>query len=236
MGKKVAIMQPYFFPYIGYFHLIKSVDEFVIYDNIQYTKKGWINRNRILSNGEDKILTIPIKKDSDYLNIQDRIIADSWGKDKNKLLNTINNSYKKSPQFNNIFPIVHECLSSLEVNLFKFILNSLTILNSYLEIKTKIITSSDISIDHSLKSQDKVMAICKNLKATTYVNAIGGQELYNVEDFSNKDIKLKFVKSNPLVYKQYKNEFIPWLSILDVLFFNDKKDIIKYLNNEYSLI
>lgn len=77
-------MQPYFFPYIGYFHLIKSVDEFVIYDNIQYTKKGWINRNRILSNGEDKILTIPIKKDSDYLNIQDRIIADSWGNDKNK--------------------------------------------------------------------------------------------------------------------------------------------------------
>ena len=229
-------MQPYFFPYIGYFHLITSVDEFVIYDNIQYTKKGWINRNRILSNGEDKILTIPIKKDSDYLNIQDRIIADSWSKDKNKLLNTINNSYKKSPQFNNIFPIVHECLSSLEVNLFKFILNSLTILNSYLEIKTKIITSSDISIDHSLKSQDKVMAICKNLKATTYVNAIGGQELYNVEDFSNKGIKLKFVKSNPLVYKQYKNEFIPWLSILDVLFFNDKKDIIKYLNNEYSLI
>ena len=236
MGKKVAIMQPYFFPYIGYFHLIKSVDEFVIYDNIQYTKKGWINRNRILSNGEDKILTIPIKKDSDYLNIQDRIIADSWGNDKNKLLNIISNSYKKSPQFNNIFPIVHECLSSLEVNLFKFILNSLTILNSYLEIKTKIITSSDISIDHSLKSQDKVMAICKNLKATTYVNAIGGQELYNIEDFSNKDIKLKFVKSNPLVYKQYKNEFIPWLSILDVLFFNDKKDIIKYLNNEYSLI
>lgn len=229
-------MQPYFFPYIGYFHLIKSVDEFVIYDNIQYTKKGWINRNRILSNGEDKILTIPIKKDSDYLNIQDRIIADSWSKDKNKLLNTINDSYKKSPQFNNIFPIVHECLSSLEVNLFKFILNSLTILNSYLEIKTKIITSSDISIDHSLKSQDKVMAICKNLKATTYINAIGGQELYNVEDFSNKDIKLKFIKSNPLVYKQYKNEFIPWLSILDVLFFNDKKDIIKYLNNEYSLI
>lgn len=229
-------MQPYFFPYIGYFHLIKSVDEFVIYDNIQYTKKGWINRNRILSNGEDKILTIPIKKDSDYLNIQDRIIADSWSKDKNKLLNTINDSYKKSPQFNNIFPIVHECLSSLEVNLFKFILNSLTILNSYLEIKTKIITSSDISIDHSLKSQDKVMAICKNLKATTYVNAIGGQELYNVEDFSNKDIKLKFIKSNPLVYKQYKNEFIPWLSILDVLFFNEKKDIIKYLNNEYSLI
>jgi hypothetical protein len=236
VSKKVAIMQPYFFPYIGYFHLIKSVDEFVIYDNIQYTKKGWINRNRILSNGEDKILTIPIKKDSDYLNIQDRIIADSWSKDKNKLLNTINDSYKKSPQFNNIFPIVHECLSSLEVNLFKFILNSLTILNSYLEIKTKIITSSDISIDHSLKSQDKVMAICKNLKATTYVNAIGGQELYNVEDFSNKDIKLKFVKSNPLVYKQYKNEFIPWLSILDVLFFNEKKDIIKYLNNEYSLI
>ena len=236
MVKKIAIMQPYIFPYIGYFHLINSVDEFVIYDNIQYTKKGWINRNRILSNGEDTILTFPLKKDSDYLDVKDRILADVWDKEKIKLLNKIQISYKNSPEYNLVYPIIEECILHQETNLFKFILNSLIILNSYLEIKTQIITSSDIDIDHSLKSLDKVIAICKNLKATTYVNAIGGQELYDVKDFKDKDIKLKFIKSNPLVYKQYKNAFIPWLSILDVLFFNNKKDIINYLNNEYSLV
>ena len=88
---KLAIMQPYFFPYIGYFQLIKSVDEFVIYDNIQYTKKGWINRNRILVNGTDYLISLPLKKDSDYLNVVDRQLAESWEKDRTKLLTLITN-------------------------------------------------------------------------------------------------------------------------------------------------
>jgi hypothetical protein len=90
MEKKVAIMQPYFFPYIGYFQLIKSVDEFIIYDNIQYTKKGWINRNRIVENGKDQLITLPIKKDSDYLDIVERKLSESWEKDKIKMINIIN--------------------------------------------------------------------------------------------------------------------------------------------------
>jgi hypothetical protein len=235
MEKKVAIMQPYFLPYVGYFHLIKSVDEFVIYDNIQYTKKGWINRNRILVNGNDKILTLPVKKDSDYLDVRDRVLADSWGKDRMKLLNIIKSSYSKSPHFNTIFPIIQDCMLTTETNLFKFILDSLTALNSYLNINTKITTSSTLNIDHSLKSQSKVIAICKNLNASTYVNAIGGQELYSVEDFKNKGLDLKFVKSPPLNYKQHNSEFVPWLSILDVLMFNKRQDIIDY-TNKYTLV
>ena len=180
MGKKVAIMQPYFLPYVGYFHLIKSVDEFVIYDNIQYTKKGWINRNRILDNNNDKMLTLPLKKDSDYLDVKDRVLADSWDKEKIKILNQIRGAYKKSPYYNEVFPIIDSIFKISNNNLFEFILESLYILTSYLKIDTKIITSSNIDIDHELKSKNKVVAICKQLNASTYINAIGGKKLYNV--------------------------------------------------------
>ena len=235
MGKKVAIMQPYFFPYIGYFHLINSVDEFVIYDNIQYTKKGWINRNKILVNVKDKLISLPLKKDSDYLNVVDRELSYTLDIEKLKLLNLLKSSYRKSPEYEIVLPIIEKCILFPESNLFSFILNTLTTLNYYLEINTKITTSSTIDIDHSLKSQDKVIAICKNLQATTYINAIGGQELYNVQDFKNEGLNLKFIKSPPLNYKQYNNEFIPWLSILDVLMFNKRQHITDYLN-KYTLV
>ena len=232
---KIAIMQPYFFPYIGYFQLINSVDKFIIYDNIQYTKKGWINRNKILVNSSDKIITLPIKKDSDYLDIKERVLANIWEQEKIKMLNLIKSSYKKSPYFNKVYPVISSIFEVPNTNLFEFLLNSLHLLNSYLKIKTKITISSDINIDHSLKSTDKVIAICKEFNTNTYINAIGGQKLYNVKDFKNEGIDLKFIKSSPLTYKQYDNEFIPWLSIIDVLMFNKKQDIIKLLNN-YTLI
>ena len=233
MGKKVAIMQPYFLPYVGYFHLINSVDEFVIYDNIQYTKKGWINRN--LVGGEGKLLTLPLKKDSDYLNVVDRKLCDSWDNEKIKLLSQIKSAYSKAPYYKKSFPVLKACLESPSENLFEFIFNSLKLLTSYLRIGTKITISSSINIDHSLKSQDKVIAICKSLEADTYINAIGGQELYNKEDFSSHNLNLNFVKSPQLEYKQYENEFIPWLSIADVIMFNKRTNITDYLNN-YTLI
>ena len=116
MSYSVAIMQPYFFPYIGYFHLINSVDEFVIYDNIQYTKKGWVNRNRILVNGNDKIITLPLKKDSDYLDVKDRVLSDSWSEQKFKMLNLIQSSYKRAPHYDSVFPIIDSALNSPNVN------------------------------------------------------------------------------------------------------------------------
>jgi len=233
--KSIAIMQPYFLPYIGYFQLINSVDEFVIYDNIQYTKKGWINRNRILVNGNDKIITLPIKKDSDYLNVNDRVLADSWNNEKKKLLNLINTSYKKAPHYDKVYPVISSIFELPNTNLFEFILDGLQLLNSYLRIDTKITISSHVNIDHTLKGRDKVIAICKKLNADTYINAIGGQELYSIDDFKNEGLNLKFVKSPHLNYKQYKNEFIPWLSILDVLMFNKRQDVTDYLN-KYTLV
>jgi hypothetical protein len=228
-------MQPYLFPYIGYFQLINSVDEFVIYDNIQYTKKGWINRNRILVNNKDQLFTLPLQKDSDYLNIVDRKISNTWGDDRKKLLNVLKSSYQKAPYFKNVFELIQDCLFNDKNNLFEFILDSLYNINNYLNINTSIVISSTLNIDHNLKSQDKVLAICEYQKATTYINAIGGTELYNKETFKEKNINLNFIKSEKIKYTQFNNEFIPWLSIIDVMMFNSSEEIKNYLNS-YTLI
>jgi hypothetical protein len=235
MNKKIAIMQPYFFPYIGYFQLINSVDEFIIYDNIQYTKKGWINRNRILCNGSDKLITLPLKKDSDFKDVFERKLSDTWIDDRNKILNLIKTSYRKAPFFNDVFEIVQKCLLYDNQNLFNFIFNSIKIINEYLEIKTKMILSSSVNIDHSLKSKHKVIAICKEMNATTYINAIGGVDLYDKDEFLENKIFLNFIKSNSLNYKQFDNEFIPWLSIIDVMMFNSKNRVMELINS-YSII
>jgi len=235
MAKKIAIMQPYFFPYIGYFQLINSVDEFVIYDNIQYTKKGWINRNRILVNGSDSLISLTLKKDSDFLDVVQRQLSDSWTKDRLKLLNQIKGNYQKAPYFKEVYPLIEKCILNEKVNLFDFIYDSLILILDFLEIKTKITISSTINIDHTLKSKDKVIAICKEQCAEIYINAIGGMELYDKSEFLINNIQLNFIKSSPIIYKQYDNQFVSWLSIIDVMMFNDKIIISRFLN-DYTLI
>jgi hypothetical protein len=224
---KVAIMQPYFFPYIGYWQLINTVDKFVIYDNIKYTKKGWINRNQILVNNDAKMFTVPIQKDSDFLDVNQRFISDSW--DKSKMLNLIKSSYSKSPQYKKVIPLIEKCLLVEEENLFNFLYVNLTNILDFLEIKTDIIISSTLDIDHNLKSQDRVIATCKKLGATQYINPQGGINLYNKLDFEKNRIDLKFLFSDQIVYKQYSDRFLPWLSIIDILMFNDITTIKNFL-------
>jgi hypothetical protein len=232
---KLAIMQPYFMPYIGYFQLIHSVDEFIVYDNIQYTKKGWINRNRILSNNKDELITLTLKKSSDYENIVKKRLSDNWNNDKIKMLNKIKSSYQKAPYFKEIFELINVCLEYNEKNLFNFINHSICMVSKYLKIDTPIIISSTINIDHSLKSQNKVIAMCKEKNASTYINAIGGIELYDKNFFNDNKIELKFIKSNPIVYKQFNSNFIPWLSIIDVMMFNSQERVSQYCK-EYSFL
>jgi len=152
---KIGIMQPYFFPYIGYFQLMNAVDEFVVYDNIEFTKKGWINRNRILANGKDYFVTIPLKKDSDYLDVRDRCLADSWPSGRTKMLNRMKEAYRKAPQFDVVYPVIERCLHFEDANLFNFIFYTLTQVKAYLDINTSFIKSSTIPIDHTLKAEKK---------------------------------------------------------------------------------
>ena len=150
---KVAIMQPYFFPYIGYFQLIAAVDLFIVYDNIKYTKKGWINRNRMLQNGKDVMFSLPLRSGPDQLNVCDRELADDFNG--RKLLNRFKGTYRAAPYFAQVFPLIEQIVSYNERNLFQFLYNSIIKICQYLGITTRIKISSDIDIDHSLKSQEK---------------------------------------------------------------------------------
>mgnify|MGYP005869605355 CR=1 FL=1 len=229
--KSIAVMQPYFIPYIGYFQLMNKVDEFVIYDNIQFSKSGWIHRNRILENGKDVYISLPIKKDSDFLDVRERFLADNYEKLKIKFLSKFKNNYQKAPYFKETMPLVEELLNDEERNLFTFIYNTLIRIRKHLKIKTQITISSEIDIDHSLTSSDKIKAIVKKRNASSYINPIGGIELYKKDDFKKDDIDLKFIKTNDFIYSQFDNEFNPFLSIVDILMFNGKEESMNLLEN-----
>lgn len=225
---KVGIMQPYFLPYLGYLQLIKSVDKFIVYDTIQYTKKGWINRNRYLSNNQPTLFSIPIKKDSDYLDINQRYLADDYLSYNKKTLRKLEQSYKKAPNFDKVFPLISEMfLFDKSNNLFDFIFNSLQLLTNYLEIKTPLIKSSEIvGDDTTLKSKNRVVNLCKQLSADEYINPIGGVELYDKEDFKRHGLILNFHKINKIEYNQFSDTHVPYLSILDVMMFTDTKKLL----------
>lgn len=232
---KAAIMQPYIFPYIGYFQLISSADKFIVYDNIQFTKKGWINRNRILINGKDEYISFPLKKDSDYLNIDQRFVSDDFATESVKMLRKIEAAYRKAPQFEETFSIIRSIILRNEKNLFRYIYHSLKEISLYLEIKTEFIVSSSLNIDHNFRAEEKVIALCKAVGATEYINPIGGTGLYAKGNFIKNGMSLGFIKSEPITYNQFNNEFVSWLSIIDVLMFNPKKNVQEYLN-AYTII
>ena len=231
---KIGIMQPYFFPYIGYWQLLNVVDKYVIYDDVNYINRGWINRNRILLNSKDKMITLSLKEVSQNKLIKEIELLNNE-KEREKLLKTISQSYKKAPFYDEVYPLIEEILNFKEINLEKFLENSIKKIIEYLEIDTTILISSEIEKDNMLKGKNKILDICKNLGASEYYNAIGGQELYSYEEFNKEGIKLKFLKSGNIEYKQFKNEFIPNLSIIDVMMFNSKEKIKEFLNN-YTLI
>lgn len=231
---RVAIMQPYFFPYVGYFQLIGSVDLFIVYDNIKYTKKGWINRNRMLQNGKDVMFSLPLKSGSDALDVRDRELAADFSRD--KLLNQISGTYRRAPYFAQAFPLVEQAIRHDESNLFKFLHHSIAATCRHLGIATEIRISSDVPVDHGLKSQDKVLALCEAVGARTYINPIGGLELYSGDAFRARGVELKFIKSKPFDYAQFGAEFVPWLSIMDVMMFNPRDAVRACIESNYELI
>lgn len=227
-------MQPYFFPYIGYFQLIAAVDLFIVYDNIKYTKKGWINRNRMLQNGKDVMFSLPLKSDSDYLDVCERELSEDFNHD--KLLNQMKGVYQRAPYFAQTFSLVEQIVSYEDANLFRFLHNSLVKTCAHLGLTTEIRISSDIAISHELRNQDKVLALCDAVEANIYVNAIGGIELYSNEIFRENGLDLKFLKSKPFEYPQFGDAFVPWLSIIDVMMFNPLDAIQACISTNYDLI
>lgn len=232
---KVGIMQPYLFPYIGYFQLINAVDIFVIYDDVNYIKQGWINRNNILIKDLAHRFVLPLEGASSNKMIKDleidRRFYDKW---KINFFKTLKQSYGRAPYYNEVVLLINDILSFPDKNLASFLKYSLQLLCNYFNIKTTLKLSSEIQVSKELKSQAKVIKICEELEATEYINATGGRQLYDKIKFLEHSIILNFIRSNNIEYKQFGSVFIPWLSIIDVIMFNDVKEITTMLN-DYKL-
>lgn len=231
---RLAIMQPYFLPYIGYLQLMNGVDKFVLYDDVNYINKGWINRNRILINGREYLFTIPLRDASQNKRINEIYLGNDpkW---RGKLLKTLEQAYKKAPFYATALAVTEKIINLDAEKLSDWIAAGFQLLADYLEIQTEIVPGSSIYQNTHLKAQERILAICQQEKATHYINPIGGIELYDKAVFEQNGIRLNFIKSKPIVYPQFKNEFVPWLSIIDIMMFNDVPTITGFLN-EYELV
>jgi hypothetical protein len=233
---KIAIMQPYLFPYIGYFQMIHSVNQFVLYDDVNFVKKGWINRNRILVNGSDYLFTLPLYKVSQNNLICESIIhRETFLEWKKKFLQTIEFNYIKAPYYFEINNLLIQFFNKDYESISELAIDSVILIADYLKIDTKFLVASQRYQNRGLERQKRLIDICKLENTKHYINAIGGQELYNPAEFALEGIKLDFIKSKPIIYKQFQNEFIPWLSIIDVLMFNTVEEI-NIMLNQFELI
>lgn len=230
----VAIMQPYFFPYIGYFQLMHAVDTFVVYDDVHFMKKGWIHRNRILLEGEPHPIVLPIQKAS-----QNRLICDHeralMDEAVEKQLTLLRQAYQKAPYFDIAFPVVEQVLRYPESNVGRYLMYGLERIARYFGLDTRFLLSSDLEPIEELRGQARIIERCRQLGATHYVNAINGMSLYDPDAFSEYGIRLSFLKTDPITYEQGEGPFHPNLSILDVMMYNDPVKV-KELLSEYALV
>jgi len=234
-SKSISIMQPYIFPYIGYFHLIESCETFVFYDDVNYIKRSWINRNRILLNEKDFLFIIPISKISQnkFINELKPIIDEKW---KKTFFKNLEHAYRNAPYYKGVIEILEETFKTDYFDITDLCIKSIEVVYTYLEKEFQYIKSSNFSSEtKGMKKADRLIAITKKAGYNTYINAIGGQSLYSKEYFKKNKINLSFIKSNSIQYKQYNNNFIPNLSIIDILMFNDK-DTVKHFFNNFELI
>ncbi|MDR2848598.1 MAG: WbqC family protein [Bacteroidales bacterium] len=228
---KLGANQPYFLPYIGFFQLIGAVDKYIICDDFNYIKSGWINRNKLLLGGKEFVFHLATLGASQNKRINEIAVDDN----QHKLAKTIEVNYRKAPLFDNVFPLIQDILNYEDKNLARYVGNSMIKIAEYLQLPATFFYSSEIPKDHSLRFQERVINICNVMGATTYINAIGGMELYNKTQFSNKGVDLFFLKSKPITYKQFGQSFVPNLSMLDILMFNTVEQT-KQLLLQYEFI
>ena len=229
---KLAIMQPYFFPYIGYFQLIKSVDKFIFYDDVNFIKNGWINRNRILINGKPSYFTVTLSGASPFMLIKDVMFSDN----RTKLLKTLENTYRKAPCFNETIEVLKPVFSIETSSICDLAIESVKAVTNYIGINTEFERSSETYADtKGMEKAARLKEICHRNEAYEYHNPIGGTELYFKDDFAKSSIDLKFIKTDDIIYKQFKNDFISNLSIIDLMMFNSKEQIQKFLDS-YTLV
>ncbi len=230
---KIGIMQPYFLPYLGYFQLIAATNQFILHDDLQYTKKGWLNRNRFLMNGQSNLFTVSIKKTAytDMIGVKE--ISQQFCR--KSLLRKFFSAYRNAPYFKKNFPTVEAIVLFKDDLLFGYTKHSISSLCQLLEIKSKLSPSSTLSLNNNLKGESRVISVCKKIGATSYINPLSGQDLYSKEKFEEHDIRLQFLAPKSLKYNQFKNHFVPNLSIVDALMFNETSRLVEFCNTGFVI-
>ncbi|MDC3044740.1 WbqC family protein [Prochlorococcus sp. AH-736-B04] len=233
-------MQPYFFPYIGYFQLMHYVDEWIIFDDTQFIDKGWINRNRILHPDIDKewqFITIPLKSRGqfDKINIISIDSSKNW---ESNILGKLTAYKKKAPFYKQTIDFIKYCFSNKNISLSEFLTSTLKKTAEYIGIRTPLIVQSslDIKIDKVDHPGQWALKIATELKADEYINPIGGRKIFKKEEFENENIKLRFIETLLEPYSQRRNGFIEGLSIIDIMMWNDQKNIYKLLSKNLNII
>jgi hypothetical protein len=227
---KLAIMQPYFFPYIGYFQLIQACDKLVIFDDVNYIKKGWINRNQLLFNGGVHYFTIPLSGASQNKKISEITVMEDESKWRNNMIKTFQQAYSKAPFLNNVLPMLQRILFNSGSSVSDIARASILETLNYLDIQKTIIHSSSVYNNHNLKGENRILDICKTEGANTYLNLTGGKDLYKNDQFTEKGIQLKFVSSNFSFEENHLR-----LSIVHFLMNQSKDDILRKILS-YSLV
>lgn len=226
----LADNQPYFIPYIGYWQLMNAADVYVIADDDQYMKHAWVNRNRILTNKTSETLfSLELVKAPYTEPINQRRIADVYNAEKK--LSMIQCSYGKAPFFQAGMELMTNIMMCPERNLAEFLIHSICCIRDYLGITTPMYRESELDLNPEYRCEEGVYEVCQKLGADTYYNAIGGQKLYSKEEFAKRGIQLGFIQTGDIRYRQFGREFIPNLSILDVIMFNSKESIQEMLEN-----
>jgi hypothetical protein len=233
--RKIGMMQPYLFPYIGYFQLISAVDVFVLGDDLQYVKESWINRNRILMNGADRLITFPLKKGPYLSKINERVLSDDFPEQMDKLVRVLHSAYSRAPCYKKVMPFLEETIRYPERNFSMYAENSIRRVCGYLDIPTPIVIASELDIGDVIDKQDRVAKTAKKLGGDIYINFIGGGGLYDFDYFRERGLTLLFHQINEVAYPQFDNAFVPRLSIIDVLMFNDISEVRRMLSC-YSLL
>lgn len=234
-GGSLAIMQPYLFPYLGYFQLIAAVDKFVFYDDVAFINRGWINRNRILIDGKARLFTVPLGQASqNRLICEIELSAAEYPRWKNKFLRTIDAAYSRAPQFRPTRALLHAVLGCGARTIGELARRSVVAVSTTLGLATRIESTSMAYENGHLKAQERILDICARERTTLYVNPPGGRVLYTPEEFATRGMQLRFIRSRLPEYPQLGHPFVPALSILDVLMFNPL-ETVRGMMTEYDL-
>lgn len=226
--------QPYLFPYLGYWQLIHAADRFLIADDYDFIHRGWVNRNRILVNGQVQYFRVEVHRGGASRHFCDKRLALTPERLSDKL-RTLEMAYHKAPFFAAGYGLAEEVLRWPEDNLALFLEHGIRAVCAYLGIETSIGRSSDLPGNSLLRREERIYDFCARLGADTYINAPGGQKLYSFEEFRQRGIRLRFLQSKLPSYPQFGGPFVERLSILDAIMFNSPEALHAMLD-EYSFI